>query len=460
MLARLLQKLSVLPSLIIVIELAGTSSAALVVDATNDVGSSAAAHNLMPSNFWAQSFTVGTDGLLSKVEVQVGKFSGAASNVSFELRPLVAGTPTLDNRGTLFTSSIDINDIPVINSLTDPAPFVSVDVSGAGLHVKPGDVYAISMLRSGGTPAAAWRGKPNSYAGGTSFFRSLLNVPWTPNSEDLGFRTTIDSAPTAPYKLRVDPTFDVEYRPGTVSSLVEGESVLYIGGFPGDATFPEQRPILEYPITGLPTGAVIQAAHMEVQYNGSSGSPRIEITGFAGDGLASLSDATVAGTLLATTGPTSAISSNILPLDASYISSLVGHSSYLGLRLRSLDLPQYVGFYTKESNAALLPPRLVIEYSLPFTGDYNHNGIVDAADFTVWRDSLGSSTNLVADGDGDGTIGAGDYNVWEMHFGEHSGSGATGAAAAAEPGTLLLFAAALFVLAPARRFHTCKPSHF
>jgi hypothetical protein len=32
-------------------------------------------------------------------------------------------------------------------------------------------------------------------------------------------------------------------------------------------------------------------------------------------------------------------------------------------------------------------------------GDYKDNGIVDADDCTVWRDSLGSTTNLAADGD-------------------------------------------------------------
>jgi glucose/arabinose dehydrogenase len=46
-------------------------------------------------------------------------------------------------------------------------------------------------------------------------------------------------------------------------------------------------------------------------------------------------------------------------------------------------------------------------------GDYNHNGVVDAADYTVWRDSFGQSgTGLAADGDGDLQIGPGDYNVW------------------------------------------------
>jgi hypothetical protein len=49
-------------------------------------------------------------------------------------------------------------------------------------------------------------------------------------------------------------------------------------------------------------------------------------------------------------------------------------------------------------------------------GDYNHNGIVDAADYTVWRDSLGSTNNLVADGDGNGAVDPGDYDIWKNNF--------------------------------------------
>ena len=36
--------------------------------------------------------------------------------------------------------------------------------------------------------------------------------------------------PTAPYKLRVDPTVDITYKPGTTPTLIEGEIVLYVGG--------------------------------------------------------------------------------------------------------------------------------------------------------------------------------------------------------------------------------------
>lgn len=66
---------------------------------------------------------------------------------------------------------------------------------------------------------------------------------------------------------------------------------------------------------------------------------------------------------------------------------------------------------------------LVVDFLSSFTqlsleGDYNDDGSVDAADFTVWRDTLGQvGTGLDADGDGSGGIGLGDYAVWVQNFG-------------------------------------------
>src|SRR6202007_2157730 len=37
-------------------------------------------------------------------------------------------------------------------------------------------------------------------------------------------------------------------------------------------------------------------------------------------------------------------------------------------------------------------------------GDFNHDGIVDAADYTVWRDSLGQTGNVAADGNEDNVV--------------------------------------------------------
>lgn len=52
-----------------------------------------------------------------------------------------------------------------------------------------------------------------------------------------------------------------------------------------------------------------------------------------------------------------------------------------------------------------------------FDGDYNFDGTVDSADYTVWRRSLGSSTNLSADGDDSGLIDEADFLVWRSNYG-------------------------------------------
>ena len=81
-------------------------------------------------------------------------------------------------------------------------------------------------------------------------------------------------------------------------------------------------------------------------------------------------------------------------------------------------------------------------------GDYNQNGTVDAADYTVWRDHLGSSTSLPND-DTPG-VDTDDYNRWKLNFGETasgSGSGANANAAVPEPATAGLALVGLLGLA-------------
>lgn len=51
-------------------------------------------------------------------------------------------------------------------------------------------------------------------------------------------------------------------------------------------------------------------------------------------------------------------------------------------------------------------------------GDYNFDGVVDAADYTAWRDALGQTgTGLAADGDLSGVVDEGDYLLWQANFG-------------------------------------------
>jgi hypothetical protein len=79
-------------------------------------------------------------------------------------------------------------------------------------------------------------------------------------------------------------------------------------------------------------------------------------------------------------------------------------------------------------------------------GDYNQNGIVDAADYTVWRDHLGQSFALAnRDPGNSGAINASDYTSWKSHFG-NSGSGASISGAVPEPSSMGLAILATILL--------------
>ena len=65
-------------------------------------------------------------------------------------------------------------------------------------------------------------------------------------------------------------------------------------------------------------------------------------------------------------------------------------------------------------------------------GDYNGNLITDAADYTIC-DTLGSTTDLCADGDGSLTIDQADYDIWKTAFGTAGMVGTSGLYAPSAP---------------------------
>jgi hypothetical protein len=93
-------------------------------------------------------------------------------------------------------------------------------------------------------------------------------------------------------------------------------------------------------------------------------------------------------------------------------------------------------------------------------GDYNGDGIVNLADYTVWRDALGATAAPVgsgADGDSSGIVDAGDYTVWKNNFGLSiapvGGIGA-GPVTVPEPQTLIITVLAMLGVGFAGRFST------
>ncbi|HEY3394790.1 MAG TPA: PEP-CTERM sorting domain-containing protein, partial [Lacipirellulaceae bacterium] len=86
-------------------------------------------------------------------------------------------------------------------------------------------------------------------------------------------------------------------------------------------------------------------------------------------------------------------------------------------------------------------------------GDYNNNGLVDAADYVIWRKLLGTNTQLQNEGDGvtPGMVTDEDYATWRMNFGATATPGAGSSAAVPEPGAIVLAMLGLSLLGAYRR---------
>ncbi len=91
------------------------------------------------------------------------------------------------------------------------------------------------------------------------------------------------------------------------------------------------------------------------------------------------------------------------------------------------------------------------------TADYNHNGVVDTADYVLWRNTLNQNVTpgSGADGSGNGTVDQADYNLWRANFGTHSGSGSGSGSLSTstvpEPVSAVLFAIGAVVVYCGRR---------
>lgn len=107
---------------------------------------------------------------------------------------------------------------------------------------------------------------------------------------------------------------------------------------------------------------------------------------------------------------------------------------------------RYIGEFLKAMPLSKLGP----------VGDYNWDGKVDTRDYVIWRDSMGSTTNMLANGDNTGAsfakIDAADYTAWRKNFGASSAAGgaATTVVAIPEPRTIASVLAAMVLVAIVR----------
>ena len=112
-------------------------------------------------------------------------------------------------------------------------------------------------------------------------------------------------------------------------------------------------------------------------------------------------------------------------------SGLVGHAEY----------QTWVENFGAEIAAPILLP-----------GDYNDDGIVDAADYSVWRDNLNSPAGSLLNDPNRGIIGSAQYNTWVANFGYTLQSDPLASSSAIpEPSSLVLILLSIGILCRSER---------
>jgi Glycoside Hydrolase Family 113/Dockerin type I domain len=110
-------------------------------------------------------------------------------------------------------------------------------------------------------------------------------------------------------------------------------------------------------------------------------------------------------------------------------------SSWTGLSANSPWYELIFGFNGNWAGTAtvFLDNLRLVNLTAPLSGDFNGDGRVDAADYTVWRNSLGSTSDLRADGNLNGVVDLFDYQMWKSNFGATLSGSSSGGVAAPEP---------------------------
>lgn len=111
-----------------------------------------------------------------------------------------------------------------------------------------------------------------------------------------------------------------------------------------------------------------------------------------------------------------------------------------------------ISFHESYDYDGLLWDDLIVGRPIP--GDFNDNGLVDAADLSIWRENFGSTgmpAYTLGDANANGVADGSDFLVWQRHYNAPPTPEAIAAAAVPEPTGLCLLLAGLGIARAFRR---------
>jgi hypothetical protein len=348
------------------------------------------------------SISVGSTGLGSAT-INIGAFADGGT--------LTTGTGglTVYNTGIVNVGSETTNGALVVNG--------DVTINGGALYVATGSTFSLpaskTLTINGGTVAFKSY-NPNGtnlsfVAGALSYSGNLL----VGTGGLLGTNLTLNSSRqlTLTGTASVDPTRTLTLSGGT----------LHTGSFVNNGTL------------ALNSGTF------------TTGAATLASSGTLAIGLSGTTRNTQYGALAAT-GAVSLAGTLVVSLNS--FAPAVGNSfdildwGNLSGTFSSLTLPALSAGRAWDTSHLYTTGVLSVVAAAGVAGDYNANGVVDAADYVAWRTNQGTTHVLPNDPIG-GTIGTAQYNQWRAHFGQSAGSGssmgATGSASAIpEPSTVTL----------------------
>jgi hypothetical protein len=246
---------------------------------------------------------------------------------------------------------------------------------------------------------------------------------------DARTRMFIDAA-SAPATVQLRPTQDAAaVRSGSTYALTES-SETPISVWNSVSQGKDERAVMEFDLRGVPKDAIIEAVTLDLRFRGRQGNgsqlPQISFHGYAGDGVVTPSDAATSTNPIGVSPTIDNLVRISTSLSASYVQSLLGVSTHLGLVGIGSSNGLSSEFDGSEARNTLLTPLLTISYSMP--SDFNDDGFVDGGDLAVWKQAFGKTS--AGDVDKDGDTDGHDFLRWQR---QSTGGPSLEAASAAVP---------------------------